>query len=53
MNKAQELAQSEEEKMPLDGQDVKTKNFEELTTASTHKHACIYTPPHRNILLLL
>lgn len=53
MHKRQELPQPEEEKLPLGGQDVKIKNFEEFTTARTHKHTCTHMPPYRNTLLLL
>lgn len=46
MNKRQELPQPEEEKLPLDGQDVKMKNLQLQAHTNIHAHICLHTETH-------
>lgn len=52
-NKRQEQPKPEEEKLPLDVQDVKIKNFGEFTAVSAHKHTCKHTCLQARTTLLL
>lgn len=46
MNKREELPQPKEEKLPLDGQDVKMKNLQLRAHTSIHAHICLHTETH-------